>query len=146
MAEMLADNLVTDDRRRVVGAGVRHGRDAQIADMRAIADLRNTNLTSTVIATRGERLVLASSRLGPRSTARGVSHGGAQHRRDQRRRAVRRVRHVRPDDIDAAFEELDTRYLAGEAAAYAHTWSVVAGLCRVQPARAPRDDAGLGDH
>jgi hypothetical protein len=32
-----------------------------------------------------------------------------------------------PDDIDAAFAELDTRYLAGEAAAHAHTWSVVAG-------------------
>ena len=31
-----------------------------------------------------------------------------------------------PDDIDAAFEELDARYLAGEAAAYAHTWSVIA--------------------
>ena len=29
------------------------------------------------------------------------------------------------DDIDAAFEELDARYLAGEAAAHAHTWSVV---------------------
>ena len=31
-----------------------------------------------------------------------------------------------PDDIDAAFEELDARYLAGEAAPYAHTWSVIA--------------------
>ena len=30
------------------------------------------------------------------------------------------------NDIDAAFEELDARYLAGEAAAYAHIWSVVA--------------------
>ena len=30
------------------------------------------------------------------------------------------------NDIDAAFEELDARYLAGEAAAYAHTWSVIA--------------------
>ncbi len=30
------------------------------------------------------------------------------------------------DDIDAAFAELDARYLAGEAAAHAHTWSVVA--------------------
>ena len=30
-----------------------------------------------------------------------------------------------PDDIDAAFEELDARYLAGEAAAHAHTWSVI---------------------
>jgi hypothetical protein len=30
------------------------------------------------------------------------------------------------NDIDAAFEELDARYLAGEAAAYARTWSVIA--------------------
>ena len=30
------------------------------------------------------------------------------------------------DDIDAALEELDARYLAGEAAAHSHTWSVVA--------------------
>ncbi len=32
------------------------------------------------------------------------------------------------DDIDAAFEELDARYLAGEAAAHARTWTLVAGL------------------
>ena len=31
-----------------------------------------------------------------------------------------------PDDLEAAFEELNRRYLAGEAAAYAHTWSVAA--------------------
>ena len=31
------------------------------------------------------------------------------------------------DDIDAAFEELDARYLAGEAAAHARTWSVITG-------------------
>ena len=30
------------------------------------------------------------------------------------------------EDIDAAFEELETRYLVGEAAAHAHTWSVIA--------------------
>src|SRR5208337_2873659 len=58
MAEMLVDDYFSDDRRRVVGSGLRHGRDAQIADMRAIADLWITNVTSTVIATRGERLAL----------------------------------------------------------------------------------------
>ena len=31
------------------------------------------------------------------------------------------------EDFDAAIAELDARYLAGEAAAHAHTWSVVAG-------------------
>ena len=31
-----------------------------------------------------------------------------------------------PDDIDAAFEELETRYLAGEAADHSQMWSVIA--------------------
>ena len=44
------------------------------------------------------------------------------------------------DDFDAAIAELDARYLAGEAAAHARTWSVIAGsLRRAQPARVPRD-------
>jgi len=34
-----------------------------------------------------------------------------------------------PDDIDAAFAELDARYLAGDAAAHAHTWVIIAGAC-----------------
>ncbi len=33
------------------------------------------------------------------------------------------------DDIDTAFEELDARYLAGEAADHAHTWWVVKEAC-----------------
>ncbi|MGB9308385.1 MAG: regulator, partial [Mycobacterium sp.] len=33
-----------------------------------------------------------------------------------------------PDDIDAAFAELDARYLAGEAVAHAHSWSVIAQI------------------
>ena len=32
-----------------------------------------------------------------------------------------------PDDIDAAFAELDARYLAGEAAPHAQTWSAISG-------------------
>ena len=39
-----------------------------------------------------------------------------------------------PDDIDAAFAELDARYLAGEAAPHAHTWRVITrGLRRHDP-------------
>src|SRR5262249_36504398 len=34
-----------------------------------------------------------------------------------------------PDDFDAAFEELDARYLAGEAAAHSQVWSVIAESC-----------------
>ena len=43
----MADDFSTDDRRRVVGSGLRIGREAQIADMRAIADLVITNMTWT---------------------------------------------------------------------------------------------------
>ena len=32
------------------------------------------------------------------------------------------------ENVNAAFEELDARHLAGEGAAHAHTWSVIAGL------------------
>ena len=51
------------------------------------------------------------------------------------------------EDIDAAFAELDARYLAGEAAAHAHTWSVIAGAYAAFnrheiPATTPR----LGEH
>ena len=33
-----------------------------------------------------------------------------------------------PNEINAAFEELDARYLAGEAAAHSHAWSFVSGI------------------
>ena len=60
MAEMLADDICLDDRRRIINAGVVHGRDVEIASVRAIAEAGVENITSTTIATRGERLVLHS--------------------------------------------------------------------------------------
>ena len=128
MAEIMTDDISTDDRRRVVGAGVRHGRDAQIADMRAVADLGITKVTSTVMATRGERLILTRARYSGRdqgadaylSEVLGVYELDADDR-------IAAVVTFDVDDIDAAFEELDARYLAGEAAVHAHTWSVIAG-------------------
>ena len=79
---------------RVVGAGIQHGRDADMADMRTIVDLWITNVSSTIVATRGERLALmrthfsgsdqgpehssprssASSRLTPTSGSSPSSH------------------------------------------------------------------------
>jgi hypothetical protein len=128
MAEILADGFSSEDRRRVVGAGVRSGRDAQIADLRAIADLEFRNLTPTNIATRGQRLVLMRARMsfgdqGPEAFLTDVL---AIVEVDAEERMVALIS-FDPDDIDAAFAELDARYLAGEAAAYAHTWSVITG-------------------
>ena len=43
---------------------------------------------------------------------------------DADNRGTAKVVSLDPDDIDAAIKELDARYLAGEGAAHAHTWSV----------------------
>ncbi len=119
-----------------------------IANMRAVADVGITDITSTVIATRGRRLALSRERFSGRDQRAEAFYADVLGivEIDADDRIVARVA-FDPDDIDAAFEELDARYLAGEAAAHAHTWSLVkAGLCRVQSARASRDDAGLDEH
>nr|WP_081289880.1 BTAD domain-containing putative transcriptional regulator [Mycobacterium colombiense] len=129
MAEILADDFFSNDPRRVVGAGVRHGRDAQIADMRAIADLGLTNMTSTAIATRGERLVLLRARMHFSASDQGAFLTNvlaiAEINTDGRMVALISFD---ADDFDAAVAELDARYLAGDAAAYADAWSAVAGV------------------
>ena len=128
MAEILADDVSADDRRRVVGAGVRHGRDAEIADMRAIADLGLTNARRTaVIATRGARLILGRVRFsggehGPEAVVTDIL-GIVETNADNR---IAATVVFDPDNLEAAIEELDARYLAGEAAAYSRTWSVIA--------------------
>ncbi|WP_082983915.1 BTAD domain-containing putative transcriptional regulator [Mycobacterium sp. 1165178.9] len=129
MAEMTADDFSSDDRRRVVGAGVQVGRQVDLENMRAWADVGITNMTSDVIATRGQRLFLGRTRfIGP-------EHGpNAFHSEvlglieiDAENRIVGRVV-FDVDDIDVAFSELEARYAAGEAAAYSDAWAAVAGV------------------
>ena len=79
MAEMMADDISIDDRRHVVNGGVRHGRDDEMANMRALAEVGLRNITSTVIATRGARLVLTricglSRGLGPAKSPPSCCH------------------------------------------------------------------------
>ena len=51
------------------------------------------------------------------------------------------------DDFDAAIAELDARYLAGEAAAHAHTWSVISeAYAALNRHELPAMHARLGDH
>lgn len=130
LADELAEDICTDDRRRVIGAGIRHGRAAEIQGLQAAAGVGTKQVTSTFLATRGERLVLARSRLAPndqRPTAFyaemiGVVEVNADN-------LVTGVVSFDVEDIDAAFAELDARYMAGEAAPYAHTWSVISREC-----------------
>jgi hypothetical protein len=127
IAEILADDFFSEDRRPVVGVGIRHGRDVEIASIRAGADLGGTNMTSPVIATRGARLILTRTHHSGRDQvpeAFRIDVLAIVEIDADNRIAARIV--FDPDDIDAAFEELDARYIAGEAADHAHAWSVIA--------------------
>jgi len=129
VSAILADDITIDDRRRVVNSGIQHGRDAAIADMRGAIDLGLTDISLTVVATRGDRLELCRTCIGGqggpdpfRMEFVTVYEVNAEHR------IVARVG-FDLDDIDAAFEELDARYHASEAAPHARTWSVIAEVC-----------------
>ncbi|GBE66240.1 hypothetical protein MFM001_27020 [Mycobacterium sp. MFM001] len=126
VTEMLADNFYQDDRRQVVGAGIRHGRDAQLMDMRAFADIGATRSTATVIATRGERLVLCRSCISAEDQQPNAFHieflSVIEISADERI-AARSA--FDPEDFEAAMAELDARYFTGEAAPYARAWSVI---------------------
>ena len=148
MAELLADDFCSDDRRGVVGAGIQHGRDAHMADMRTIADLWITNVSSTIIATRGERLVLMRTRFsgsdqGPGAFLTEVL-GLVEINADER---IVAIVSFDLDDIDAAFDGTRRplpRRRSGRPRA--HVVGHRGGLCRAQPARTSSDDAGLGEH
>jgi hypothetical protein len=125
---ILADDYYQHDRRPVVGGEIRRGRGSLMEDLRAAAALGITEATSDAIATRGERLTLTRVRYS-RS-----DEGPEPYRADLLQivdididEGITALVAFDPDDIGAAFEELDARYLAGEAAPYRDTWSVVAG-------------------
>lgn len=123
-AELMVDDVRSDDRRPVVGAGARRGRESGIADARASADVGLRHVATTVIATRGKSLALVRCRLARRDTE--AFHVDALHVMeisDDERLTALTV--FDPEDTDAAFAELDARYMAGEAAAHAHIWSLV---------------------
>ncbi len=127
MTEILAHDVSSEDRRAVVGSGIRLGPEAQIADMRAIADLGLTEMMPTLIATRGETLGLMHMRFAYRdhgaaafaTEVLGIGEINADGR-------IVGIISFDPADTDAAIADLDKRYLAGEASAYANIWSVVA--------------------
>lgn len=127
LANMLAEGFFTEDRRRVVGVEARHGRDAEIESMRVVADLGGTNMTSTVVATRGARLILTRLSYADWDQAPGAFRTDVLDviEIDSDERLLARIV-FDPDDFHSAVAELDARYAAGEASAYAHTWSVIA--------------------
>ncbi len=125
MAEVLADDVLTDDRRHVVSEGVRRGRENEIANVKFIADAGAADITSTPIATRGEHLVLARPDASVRDWPDAFHNQMIELVEINADNQISAHVMFDSDDIDAAFEELDSRYLAGEASAHMRMWSVV---------------------
>ena len=120
---MLADDIFVDDRRRVVNAGVRQGRDVVVATCAS----PTAGDEHEVDRHRDPRGAPRPSRVCPRTATNGRRFRAEMLSVVEIDADNRIAAHVMfdLDDIDAAFEELDARYLAGEAAAHAHTWSVI---------------------
>ena len=123
--KLVADNYSGIDHRRVVRAENQHGRDAVVKDLQAAADVGFTISMVSAMAIRGERLVLARVRASGRDPEAIQNDALNVIEIDADDRIVAAVT-FDLEDFDAAIAELDARYLAGEAAAYARTWSVVA--------------------
>lgn len=124
--ESLTDDFVLDDRRRTVNAGVRLGRDAEIDDLQAAADVGFTDVTFTGMAARGRYLVL--SRIGWHGATAELGDYGNEWLGVVQFDTAERIAALVMfdlDDIDAAFDELDRRYLAVEAAPHRRTWTLV---------------------
>lgn len=148
MADIWADDYYHDDHRSIVNAGIRHGREAALANMRAVADLNITDVDVSDIATRGEHLILTRSVFSfrdqdPEAFVAEQLDVGEFNAEGRLAASVS----FDPDDFEAALAELDARYLAGEAAAYAHTWSVItAGYAAFNQREFPELDWENVDH
>ena len=127
MSQVTAENVCVDDRRRVVNAGVLHGRDATVKDTQATVDVGFAMTIVGSLATRGERLALIRVRVSGHDPGAIQNDALTVVEIDAEERIAAGVI-FDLDDFDAAFAELDARYLAGEAAAHADTWSVIADV------------------
>lgn len=125
VAATVSENLSGADHRRVVNAGDRGSRESVIEDLQVAADLGFTIGVADVVAIRGERLALTRVRASGRDpeTIQNDAFNLVEIDADER---ITSIVVYDLDDFDSAIGELDARYLAGEAAAQAHTWEVIA--------------------
>ncbi|WP_216638202.1 BTAD domain-containing putative transcriptional regulator [Mycobacterium sp. 1423905.2] len=130
ISKLLAGDVVTDDRRQVVNSGVRQGRGAVFTEIKTITEIGVKCMTSEVIAIRGSRLALSRTQTWGRDRRPDAFHSDVIDVLEVNGEQEIMARIVFDlDDIDAAFEELERRYLAGEAAPFARTWSAIAETC-----------------
>jgi tetratricopeptide (TPR) repeat protein len=113
VAALMTDDSEIDDRRPIVGHRCR-GREAVLGYQRSVLESGLTHLSSVELATRGNRLVLSRTRAGgPRTQVDALA---IQEVSVDGRSSAQII--FDASNLDAAFDELDTRYLAGEGAPY----------------------------
>jgi DNA-binding SARP family transcriptional activator len=117
---LFAADAVNDDRRR--GLLFTHeGRAAIVENWRQTRAVGTTRLVSHVCATRGDRLVLYRTSGGGSGPDAYEVETLAVMEVDEAGRIARESAYD-GDALDTAFDELEARYLDGEAAPFARTW------------------------
>jgi class 3 adenylate cyclase/tetratricopeptide (TPR) repeat protein len=116
LEEMTTKDLVLEDRRAILRRRA-EGREAVLREWRSMVETGVTELSRVPIATRGRLLSLSRSTVGGRLSS--VEVLGLQEVSDDGR--LKRTVVFDTDDLDAAFAELDVRYLAGEGGPFADT-------------------------
>jgi hypothetical protein len=137
---MLAPTVRVIDRRRLTGLDL-EGSDL-LASLRIIYEWPGSRWHRDLLATRAERLALLRCRVQSEDGAGALAELEYVEivEVDSAGRGVLDVV-LEPDDLDAAYAELDARYAAGEAAPHAATWEAD---MRLRRAAAARDWAQLG--
>src|SRR5206468_1846228 len=98
---------------------------ANIKDAQATVDVGFAMTMLGVLATRGRGLALTGIRVSGRDPE-AIQNDALQIMATDADEKIAAVVIFDLDDFDAAIAELDARYVAGEAAAHARTWSMIA--------------------
>jgi class 3 adenylate cyclase/ketosteroid isomerase-like protein len=125
LAEIVSDDMVFTNRRRLSGGEVHVGKAAVIAALEPLTALRELRIDLTRIATRGERLVLCWADVWFLDALGGEGEQTSLPllEVDQQGLLLAEVAFDR-DDLPAAYEELDRRWLALQPAQRAETLAV----------------------
>jgi ketosteroid isomerase-like protein len=125
LGDALSDDLVRDDRRRGIGGS--SGKEGVMEAWQALAELGYEWLRVDVLAVRGDRLCLSKAiSSGPQgfaSEALVIAETAEEGR-------VKAMAYFEANDLDAAFAELDERYLAGEGEGFASELNVFFAVVR----------------
>ncbi len=135
LAAHFASEFRLSDRRAM--AQLELDRAQHLASMRPVFEMTSSRFLSELLATRGERLALFRQRFEGSDRDVGPSDLDFLVLVESTERGDRSLGMVTfdPDELDAAYDELDARYLAGEAAPFRHA----KGLAAFKRAFAARD-------